>query len=251
MLDWFAKMLALPDYFCFDSQKGGGGVIQTTASESTLIAMLGARSRILQRNGFDNRMTDDEADVKYNLLSRLVAYTSSQSHASVEKAALLSATRVRPIRTRDDHSMDGEALRAQIEADKQKGLVPSIVIATLGTTNTCAFDDLVEIGRICNYRNELGRGSQRLTLRLLFTGEAEDIWLHVDAAYAGSAFVCPEFRHYMRGMEVIKQLTPDYNSLVIQYAASLTINPHKWLLVNFDCNAFWYSESLDWKNCDL
>ena len=102
-----------------------------------------------------------------------------------------------------NYSMNIDRLRKRIIVDKQRGLIPMIVIVTLGTTNTCSFDDLYRIGEIC---------------------EEFRIWLHVDAAYAGSAFVCPEFRHYMHGIE---------------HATSFTMNPHKWLLVNFDCNAFW------------
>ena len=77
------------------------------------------------------------------------------------------------------------------------------VVATLGSTPCCAFDSLVDIGPIC---------------------QRENVWLHVDAAYAGSAFICPEFRHYMEGIE---------------YADSFNFNPHKWMLVNFDCSALW------------
>ncbi|KAJ6223277.1 hypothetical protein RDWZM_001822 [Blomia tropicalis] len=200
MMDWFAQMLGLPDHFCFGSGKGGGGVIQSTASESTLIAMLCSRCEVLQDRGVDHKVEDE---AKYDILSRLVAYTSCQSHSSVEKASLLSATRLRMIASNEQMGMDVNALRSQILVDRNHGLIPFIVIATLGTTNTCAFDDLQSIGILC---------------------KEEGIWLHVDAAYAGSAFVCPEYRHYMNGIE---------------HVDSFSVNPHKWLLVNFDCNAFW------------
>ncbi|KPM04791.1 Pyridoxal-dependent decarboxylase-like protein [Sarcoptes scabiei] len=204
MMDWLASALGLPEHFFF--QHGpGGGVIQTTASESTLIAMLGARTKILLQQGLDNRFdADDDSNQRHQILSRLVAYTSDQSHSSVEKAAMLSATRIRLMPSSAiDLSLDAEELRKKIVQDRERGLIPLIVIATLGTTNTCAFDDLEKIGTICF---------------------EENIWLHVDAAYAGSVFVCPEQRHYLKGIE---------------YATSFTMNPHKWLLVNFDCNAFW------------
>ncbi len=77
------------------------------------------------------------------------------------------------------------------------------VSSTLGTTSICSFDNLVEIGPIC---------------------QRENIWLHIDAAYAGSAFICPEFQPYLNGIE---------------YSDSFSFNPHKWLLVNFDCSAMW------------
>ena len=77
------------------------------------------------------------------------------------------------------------------------------MVGTVGTTASCAFDDLVELGQVC---------------------QSEGVWFHVDAAYAGSAFICPEFRHHLRGIEL---------------ADSFNFNPHKWLLVNFDCSAMW------------
>ncbi|OTF78115.1 hypothetical protein BLA29_009077, partial [Euroglyphus maynei] len=192
MMDWFAQMLGLPETFHF-KHGPGGGIIQTTASESTLIAILGARTKILQQYGLDNRIVDNNDDddddyysdsdsKRYDLLGRMVAYTSNQSHSSVEKAAMLSATRIRLIPVNDsDLSMNVDILQQRIVADLQRGLIPTIVIATLGTTNTCAFDDLYRIGQLCS---------------------EYQIWLHVDAAYAGSSFICPEFRHYMNGIEV-------------------------------------------------
>ena len=83
------------------------------------------------------------------------------------------------------------------------------VTATLGTTPSCAFDNLTELGKVC--RNE-------------------DLWLHVDAAYAGSAFICDEYRHHLVGLEM---------------ADSFNFNPHKWLLVNFDCSAMWLKNAND------
>lgn len=182
MMDWLAKMLGLPEHFLFSSDKGGGGVIQSTTSESTLFALLGARTRALAKHGHDNLIEENETvnEAKFGVMSRLVAYTSSQAHSSVEKAAMLSATRIRSLPVLDDFSMDPEALARQIEKDLDKNLIPFLVIATTGTTNTCAFDDLEAIGRIC---------------------KQHDIWLHVDSAYAGAAFVCPEYRHYMKGIE--------------------------------------------------
>ena len=87
-------------------------------------------------------------------------------------------------------------------------MVPFFVAATLGTTNTCAFDNIIEIGQVCQ--------------------ENTDIWMHIDAAYAGSAFICPEYRPILNGIE---------------YADSFNFNPHKWMLVNFDCSAMWVKDS--------
>ncbi|XP_017488202.1 PREDICTED: aromatic-L-amino-acid decarboxylase-like [Rhagoletis zephyria] len=214
MMDWLAQMLALPEHFCFSSGQGGG-VIQGTASESTLIALLCARVQLLKERGLQHKVTDadDEGnEAKYEVMSRLVAYTSSQAHSSVQKAAMLSATRIRllPVDEANGLSLDADVLAKTIEQDRRKGLIPFIVIATLGTTNTCAFDNLQTIGPVCKDKAVFSK--------------QENIWLHVDAAYAGSAFICPEYRQYMEGIE---------------YADSFTMNPHKWLLVNFDVNAFW------------
>ena len=95
-----------------------------------------------------------------------------------------------------------------ITEDKSKGLVPFFVVATLGTTNCCSFDNAIEIGQVCS--------------------DNTDIWMHIDAAYAGSAFICPEYRPILNGIE---------------YADSFNFNPHKWMLVNFDCSAMWVKDS--------
>lgn len=111
----------------------------------------------------------------------------------------MGGVKMRLIQSGEDLRMRGDSLRDAIHKDKEAGLVPFFVTATLGTTNSCAFDALDEIGPICR---------------------EEDVWLHVDAAYAGSAFICEEYRYLMKGIE---------------NADSFNFNPHKWLLVNFDC----------------
>ncbi|GFW69541.1 aromatic-L-amino-acid decarboxylase [Trichonephila clavipes] len=196
MMDWLGKALQLPEEFLFESNGPGGGVIQGTASEATLVALLAARSRTL--------VLTKEAK-----LENLVAYASDQSHSSVERAALLGAVEIRLLPADEQLSLRGDTLEKAIQEDIAKGKIPFIVIATLGTTNTCAFDNLLEIGRIC---------------------KREKIWLHVDAAYAGSSFICPEFRPFLDGIE---------------YADSFNFNPHKWLLVNFDCSAMWVKNRME------
>lgn len=101
----------------------------------------------------------------------------------------------------------GSTLLSALQKDIENGLIPCCVIATLGTTGICAFDKLKEIGSLCLKYN---------------------IWLHVDAAYAGSAFACPEYRHLMDGIE---------------HVDSFNINPHKWMLVNSDCSAMWFRDT--------
>ncbi|XP_037301591.1 aromatic-L-amino-acid decarboxylase-like, partial [Manduca sexta] len=103
----------------------------------------------------------------------------------------------------------GETLKNAMNEDKALGFTPCYVIATLGTTATCAFDFLSELGPICKEAN---------------------VWLHVDAAYAGSAFICPEYRYLMKGIE---------------FTDSIVVNANKWIPVNFDCSTMWVRNSCD------
>ncbi|MFE9652113.1 pyridoxal-dependent decarboxylase [Micromonospora sp. NPDC006431] len=197
LLDWLAGLLDLPERF--RSTGRGGGVIQDSASSATLVATLGALHRASK-----GRWRTDGVDRRYR------AYTSTQGHSSIEKAARiagLGADGVRAIEVDPaTQALRPAALRAAIEADLSAGVVPAIVVATIGTTSTTAVDPLPEIGAICA---EYG------------------VWLHVDAAYAGAAAVCPELRWSHAGVE---------------YADSYCFDPHKWLLTGFDCDAFWVAD---------
>ncbi|CAN2389588.1 L-dopa decarboxylase activity [Pristimantis euphronides] len=204
MLDWLGKMVGLPEQFLAGSKGEGGGVIQGTASEATLMALLAARSKVTKQLQAENAGLS-EAEI----VSRMVAYSSDQAHSSVERAGLISGVRMKKIQSNKNFVVGGQALKRALEEDKAEGLIPVFVCATLGTTASCSFDNLMELGPICN---------------------AENIWLHIDAAYAGSAFICPEFRYLMKGVE---------------FADSFNFNPHKWLLVNFDCSAFWVKKRSD------
>ncbi|XP_050439369.1 aromatic-L-amino-acid decarboxylase-like [Adelges cooleyi] len=198
MMDWLAKMIGLPEFFLASAGQGGGGVIQGTASEATLVALLGAKAKALQTIKASNpELTDAE------IVPKLVAYSSQLSHSSVERAGLLGGVLLRALDTDSEHKLRGDTLKDAITEDRGKGLIPFFVVATLGTTSCCSFDRLDEIAEV---------------------GNEEKIWVHVDAAYAGSAFVCPEYRHYMKGIELVE---------------SYNFNPHKWLQVTFDCSAMW------------
>ncbi|KAG8442709.1 hypothetical protein GDO86_011488 [Hymenochirus boettgeri] len=204
MLDWLGKMVGLPEQFLAGTKGEGGGVIQGTASEATLMALLAARTKVIRRLQAENgKLTESE------IISRMVAYTSDQAHSSVERASLISGVRMKKIPSDEKFAARGHALKKALEEDKAEGLIPVFFCATLGTTNSCSFDNLMELGPICN---------------------AEKLWMHIDAAYAGSAFICPEFRYLMKGVE---------------FADSFNFNPHKWLLVNFDCSAFWVKKRSD------
>ncbi len=186
----------------FRSSSTGGGVIQDTASSATLCALLAARERA---TGF----AVNERGVNAPGLPQLVAYTSTQAHSSVEKAmtiAGLGRAQLQTIAVDESFRMRPDGLAHAIASDQAAGRVPFFVSATVGTTSTGAIDPLPAIGAIC---------------------ARHGIWLHVDAAHLGSAALCPEFRAIHDGLE---------------HADSYCFNPHKWMLVNFDCDCFWVAD---------
>ncbi|MBY8872691.1 DegT/DnrJ/EryC1/StrS family aminotransferase [Micromonospora sp. PLK6-60] len=197
MLDWLAELMDLPQRF--RSTSTGGGVIQDSASSATLVATLAALHRASK-----GRWRTDGLDRRYR------SYTSTQGHSSIEKAARVAGLGAEGVRVVEvdpaSQTMDPTALRAAIEADLAARDVPAIVVATVGTTSTTAVDPLPEIGAICA---EYG------------------VWLHVDAAYAGAAAVCPELRWAHAGLE---------------HADSYCFDAHKWLLTGFDCDLFWVAD---------
>ncbi|XP_059473014.1 aromatic-L-amino-acid decarboxylase-like [Neocloeon triangulifer] len=204
-LDWLGKMVGLPPEFLSCSPGHGGGVIQGSASEATLLCLLVARERYVQRLQEKNPNLSEEA--LRMTKAKLIAYTSNQSNSSVEKAGILGAVPMRLVPCDEKFQMKGQALREAIETDVKNGLIPCIVISTLGTTPTCANDPLEEISTVCK---EFG------------------VWHHVDAAYSGAALICPEYRYICKGIE---------------NTDSFNFNPHKWMLVNFDCSALWVKDS--------
>jgi aromatic-L-amino-acid/L-tryptophan decarboxylase len=192
-LDWLAELLDLPARF-----RGGKGVIQDTASSAILCALLAALHR---RSGGTVR-TD-------GVRERYAVYLSPETHSAGEKAVHVAglgdtAIRVLPVDAR--HAVRADPLREAIAADVAAGVVPLMLVATVGTTSTTAVDPVAELGAVCR---DAG------------------VWLHVDAAYAGVAAVVPELRWVNDGLEL---------------ADSYSTNPHKWLLTNFDCDAFWVAE---------
>jgi aromatic-L-amino-acid decarboxylase len=196
VLDWLVDMLGLPGKF--KSTTAGGGVIQDTASSATLCALLAARERAT--NFQSNERGCD---------GRLVVYASSQAHSSIEKAVMIAGLgrkNLRLIEADDRFAMRPQVLSEQIRKDRQAGLIPCLVCATVGTTSSMAVDPLPDIGGICR--------------------EAE-IWLHVDAAMAGTAALCPEFQWIHDGVEL---------------ADSYCFNPHKWMFTNFDCDCFYVAD---------
>ncbi|KAF2014888.1 dopa decarboxylase-like protein [Aaosphaeria arxii CBS 175.79] len=204
VMDWVAKLLNLPE--CYLSDGEGGGIIQGTASEVIVTAVVAARERLIRRRLADMPEGEEKIDKAAELRGKLVAMGSEHAHSSTQKAAMIAGTRFRkvPAPKETGFSVTGQALRQTIEECKAKGLEPFYFTATLGSTATCAVDDLAGIAEVAR--------------------EYPDVWIHVDAAYAGSALVCPEYQHLCPPMA-------DFDSF--------NFNMHKWLLVNFDCSAFY------------
>jgi aromatic-L-amino-acid decarboxylase len=196
VLDWIVDLLGLPPRFA--SSGAGGGVIQDTASSATLCAVLAARER---SSGYaTNASGVDRA---------FVAYASSQAHSSVEKAMVVAGIgrdNLRLIDTDDAFALRPDRLEEAVREDAAAGRIPFFVCATVGTTSSTAIDPVRAIGEICRRHG---------------------VWLHVDAALAGSAAVCPEFRWVHDGIDA---------------ADSYCFNPHKWLLTNFDCDCFFVAD---------
>jgi aromatic-L-amino-acid decarboxylase len=197
MMEWLRGMVGLPDGF--------SGVIQDTASTATLVALITARDAMTQRREEDAKTRGRKDATADGGLDRLTAYTSEEANSSVTKGMRLAGFRrehIRLLETDADYAMRPDALEAAIGRDRAAGLVPAAVVATVGTTSSTAVDPVRPIAEI----------SRR-----------EGAWLHVDAAFAGSAAILPEMRWILDGAE---------------WADSVVFNPHKWLLVNFDCSAY-------------
>ncbi len=189
-LEWLREWCGLPaGYF---------GEIFDTASVSTFHAMIAARERIAPQTRADG------------MPSGLVAYASEYAHSSVEKGAIalgIGQKQFRKIPVDTQFRMQPAALEQQILADKQRGLQPFFVNATIGTTSVTSIDPVTEIAEIA---------------------QRHGLWLHVDAAYAGPVAICPEFRHYFAGWEL---------------ADSIVLNPHKWLFTPIDISVFYIRDA--------
>lgn len=188
-MEWLRRMLRLPEGFT--------GVIQDTASTATLVALLSARERATDYAAGHRGLAESGA--------RLTVYATSEAHSSIDKGVKLAGyglEQLRRVPVDDRYAMRPDALDRMIAADVQDGLIPACVVATVGTTSSTAVDPLESIGQVCRRRG---------------------VWLHVDAAYGGTAAIVPELRHLFDGVE---------------HADSFVFNPHKWMLVNFDCSAY-------------
>lgn len=203
VLDWLARILHLPD--CFLSEGEGGGVIQGSASEAIATVMVAARERYLTA-ACEKLEGKEKEDKRNQIMGRLVALGSEQSHSSTAKAAIVAGVRYRsiPCSLEDDLALTGDQFQATLEQCASEGLEPFYLTTTLGTTATCAIDRFNKIKAVKQNNQSF-----------------QNIWIHVDAAYAGAALVCEEYAH----------LAKDFAAF-----DSFDMNMHKWLLTNFDAS---------------
>ena len=191
-MNWLKQMIGLPSHW--------EGVIQDSASSSTLAAILSARERASGFSINDQGFTSKE---KFRI------YCSTETHSSIDKAvkiAGLGRMNLKKISVDKQFALNPDALEQAIVQDMANGFNPMCVIATIGTTSSTAIDPIERIATICNKYN---------------------IWLHIDAAFAGTALILPEYRWMIKGIET---------------ANSFVFNPHKWMFTNFDCSAFFVKD---------
>ncbi|KAH8601652.1 pyridoxal phosphate-dependent transferase [Bisporella sp. PMI_857] len=215
VMDWLAKLFNLPD--CYLSTEHGGGVIQGSASEAIVTVMVAARDKYLRETTSHLEGLELEDAIAHKR-SKLVALGSEAAHSSTQKAAQIAGVRYRsvPITVEDKFAMTGAGLEKVLEECKAQGLEPFYVTTTIGTTNTCAVDDFSSIASVLS--------------RYAPPNKPGEIWVHVDAAYAGAALVCPEYQH----------LTSHFASF-----HSFDMNMHKWLLTNFDASCLFVKKRKD------
>ncbi len=192
MMDWLKEMLGLPEHW--------KGVIQDTASTATLVAIISAREKrsqwLINQRG-------------YHSSQKFTVYCSEQAHSSVDKAVRIAGIGIeylRKVEVDQAFAMKPEALELAVKQDLEAGFTPLLAIATLGTTGCTAVDPIEEIAHLC---------------------QKHQLWLHIDAAWAGTALILPEYRWMIKG---------------IDQADSFVFNPHKWMFTNFDCSAYFVKD---------
>jgi aromatic-L-amino-acid decarboxylase len=190
VLDWLVDLMDLPQ--SWKSGGRGGGVIQMSASDATHAALVVSRHR---------RRDETSAE-------QMVVYVSNQAHSSIEKGCTVAGIgHCTKVDVDEAYALDPAALQAAISRDRADGLLPIAVVSAIGTTATTAVDPIESIAEIA---------------------QQHGMWHHVDAAYAGTAMICEEFRQHQPGLERVD---------------SYTFNPHKWMMVNFDCNVLWVADA--------
>ncbi|KAL6883673.1 hypothetical protein ACP4OV_011087 [Aristida adscensionis] len=210
-LDWLAQLLRLPTSFMGGTTSAGGGggggsgggVILGTTSEAMLVTLVAARDAAVRRSGSKNGAAG---------ITRLAVYAADQTHSTFFKTCHLAGfdtgnVRSIPTGAETNYALDPAKLLEAMEADVAAGLVPTYVCVTVGTTSSNAVDPVAAVADV----------AARFSA-----------WVHVDAAYAGSACICPEFRHHLDGVERVD---------------SISVSPHKWLMTCLDCTCLWVRDT--------
>ncbi len=195
MIDWMKELLGVPEYFF--------GMIVDTASSATFTAIVAARENV---EGLNIRVKGFYGNGNSN---PLILYCSNQAHSSIDKgasAAGIGLENVKKIPSDENYSLIPDELERMIQHDIESGSIPFCVVSTIGTTSTTSIDPVKEIGEICSKYN---------------------IWHHVDAAYAGSATVLPEYKYLMEGFDKVD---------------SYITNPHKWLFTPIDTSLVFFKD---------
>lgn len=215
VLDWLAKLLNLPD--CYLSTSHGGGVIQGSASEAIVTVMVAARDKYLRETTAHLSGLELEDAIAHKR-SKIVALGSEAAHSSTQKAAQIAGVRYRsiPVSKNDDFALTGAGLEEVLKECKAQSLEPFFLTTTIGTTATCAVDDFASITSVLS--------------QYAPPNVPGEIWVHVDAAYAGAALVCPEYQHLTASFE---------------HFHSFDMNMHKWLLTNFDASCLFVRKRKD------
>lgn len=257
VLDWLAQLFALPKTYLSTGPTRGGGVMLGTASEAVMTAMVAARDKYLAEtlpplagtdgagDGEEGVSEEELEDLTMRKRSRLVALGSTACHSSTKKAAKVLGLRyvAVPATSATGFAMTGPALRTTLETCRAKGWEPFFLTAAMGTTDTCAVDDMGAIGEvlaewsqdfpvassssppgITNHGNNAARSNEQEVTR-----RKGEVWVHVDAAYAGSALVTPEARQAVG----VHHLAAFH---------SFNVNLHKWLLTNFDASCLYVAD---------
>ncbi|KAB8262068.1 pyridoxal phosphate-dependent transferase [Aspergillus pseudonomiae] len=219
VLDWVAQALNLPKCFLSSSENRGGGVLQVSASDTIATVMVAARERRVRDLALAEGLKEgtlEYEDRVMDLRPRLVAMGSNQAHSSTAKGALIAGTRYRSATPKLENNMEltGEDVRAVLEQCDKDNLTPYYITLSMGTTSTCAVDRISEITAVLREKPSWQR-----------------IWVHIDAAYAGSALVTDEFQY------LAKELAEGVDSF--------NFNMHKWLLVNFDASCLFIRNRFD------
>lgn len=206
MMDWLALAYGLPSQFNFKATKGtGGGCMMGSASDAIFSVVVSARHKALKSMG----CYPDKGEPQMHpgaALQKLVCYTSMEAHSCIQKAANLALVDIRILTPNDRYQITGDILEAAILDDVAKGLTPFLVIASVGTTGGVCFDELCTVGPIAKKYN---------------------MWMHIDAAYAGNAFILPELQHLKWGIE---------------FGDSIDINPYKMINAALELSCLWIKD---------